>query len=266
MAKLKSKFDMATHGLIENVEGRAKNNLVNMVFDTNVSDTYESKSTYVDVDVTRITPRSINQYSQGRIDRLARSIHNTNDRLIHPIVVVRACDLPDLAHYPAEERLPRSLRPGQSCYLHRNRRRPRDDPRGTEVLQQGAERRKAVDAAVPVESGILHVQRELPHLLGNLVQPHGESPFAVERPFVPDALPAAVRPDPYGRMPGEFVQRIPDERRHRPPGHGGRRHRHRRQEKASPKPVHSTVTVGPAVTHPVTSGSYMSSTERAGTV
>lgn len=95
MAKLKSKFDMTTHGLIENVEGRAKNNLVNMVFDTNVADTYESKSTYVDVDVTRITPRSINQYSQGRIDRLAKSIHNTNDRLIHPIVVVRACDLPE---------------------------------------------------------------------------------------------------------------------------------------------------------------------------
>ena len=95
MAKLRSKFDMNTHGLIENVEGRAKNNLVNMVFDTNVSDTYESKSTYVDVDVSRITPRSINQYSQGRIDRLARSIHNTNDRLIHPIVVVRACDLPE---------------------------------------------------------------------------------------------------------------------------------------------------------------------------
>ena len=95
MPKLKSKFDMTTHGLIENVEGRAKNNLVNMVFDTNMTDTYESKSTYVDVDVTRITPRSINQYSQGRIDRLARSIHNTNDRLIHPIVVVRACDLPE---------------------------------------------------------------------------------------------------------------------------------------------------------------------------
>ena len=95
MPKLKSKFDMNTHGLIENVEGRAKNNLVNMVFDTNMTDTYESKSTYVDVDVTRITPRSINQYSQGRIDRLAKSIHNTNDRLIHPIVVVRACDLPE---------------------------------------------------------------------------------------------------------------------------------------------------------------------------
>ena len=95
MSKLKSKFDMNTHGLIENVEGRAKNNLVNMVFDTNMTDTYESKSTYVDVDVTRITPRSINQYSQGRIDRLAKSIHNTNDRLIHPIVVVRACDLPE---------------------------------------------------------------------------------------------------------------------------------------------------------------------------
>lgn len=95
MSKMKSKFDMNTHGLIENVEGRAKNNLVYMVFDTNMTNTYESKSTYVDVDVTRITPRSINQYSQGRIDRLARSIHNTNDRLIHPIVVVRACDLPE---------------------------------------------------------------------------------------------------------------------------------------------------------------------------
>ena len=95
MAIRKSKFDMNTHGLIENVEGRAKNNLVNMVFDTNAADTYERRSAYVDVDVTRITPRSINQYSLGRIDRLAKSIHNTNDRLIHPIVVVRACDLPE---------------------------------------------------------------------------------------------------------------------------------------------------------------------------
>lgn len=91
-----SKIDMTRHGVYENVERRANNNLVNMVFqDVDNHDNAQSRVLYEDIAVERITPRSINRYKQNRIDRLARSIKNTNNRLIHPIVVVRAADLPE---------------------------------------------------------------------------------------------------------------------------------------------------------------------------
>ena len=64
------------------------------VFDPGLAENDASRVAYEEIDVNRITPRSINRYKQNRIDRLAKSIHNTNDRLIHPIVLVRAQDLP----------------------------------------------------------------------------------------------------------------------------------------------------------------------------
>lgn len=46
-----------------------------------------------EVPVEDIIPRAINKYKQSRIDRLAKSIRNTNNRLIHPIVIMKAEDL-----------------------------------------------------------------------------------------------------------------------------------------------------------------------------
>ncbi|MDO4802030.1 MAG: hypothetical protein Q4A15_07675, partial [Prevotellaceae bacterium] len=63
----------------------------NMLIDTD--DLKKSRVDYVEVPVEDITPRSINKYTQGRIDRLAKSIRNTGNRLIHPIVLVRGEDL-----------------------------------------------------------------------------------------------------------------------------------------------------------------------------
>ena len=82
------------YGVMEDFEARTRTNLLDMTFNPNNGEN-ESKVKYVDVDVSRITPRSINQYSQGRIERLAESIRATNNRLIHPIVLVKASDLPE---------------------------------------------------------------------------------------------------------------------------------------------------------------------------
>lgn len=50
--------------------------------------------TFIEVPLEDITPRSINQFRQNRIEKLAKSIRNTNNRLIHPITLVKASDLP----------------------------------------------------------------------------------------------------------------------------------------------------------------------------
>lgn len=47
-----------------------------------------------EVPLEEITPRSINKFRQSRIEKLAKSIRNTNNRLIHPITLVKAADLP----------------------------------------------------------------------------------------------------------------------------------------------------------------------------
>lgn len=46
-----------------------------------------------EVPVDDIVPRAINKYKQSRISRLAKSIRNTNNRLIHPIVIMKGEDL-----------------------------------------------------------------------------------------------------------------------------------------------------------------------------
>ena len=53
----------------------------------------ESRLEFLDIPVGEIVPRSINRYRQSRIEELAASIKNTNNRLIHPIVVMRISDL-----------------------------------------------------------------------------------------------------------------------------------------------------------------------------
>ena len=88
MAKLVERY-----GVMEDFEARTKSKLVDMIFNPDVSEDGVSSVKYLDVDVERITPRSVNKYSQGRIERLAKSIENTNNRLIHPIVLVKAEDL-----------------------------------------------------------------------------------------------------------------------------------------------------------------------------
>ena len=90
MAKL-----VERHGVMEDFDARTKSRLVDMIFNPDVAEDGSSIIKITDVDVNRITPRSINAYSQGRIERLAKSIRNTNNRLIHPIVLVRASDLPE---------------------------------------------------------------------------------------------------------------------------------------------------------------------------
>lgn len=52
------------------------------------------RTNFYEVPLDEITPRSINQFRQSRIEKLAKSIRNTNNRLIHPITLVRASDLP----------------------------------------------------------------------------------------------------------------------------------------------------------------------------
>ena len=56
--------------------------------------TAEGRTKFIEVPLEEITPRSINMYRQSRIEKLAKSIRNTNNRLIHPITLVRAADLP----------------------------------------------------------------------------------------------------------------------------------------------------------------------------
>jgi len=57
-------------------------------------DASEPATVYRQVRLDDITPRFINKYRQSRIEQLAASIRNTNNRLIHPIVLVQASDLP----------------------------------------------------------------------------------------------------------------------------------------------------------------------------
>lgn len=60
----------------------------------NVDGEMSGRTAFYEIPLDEITPRSINKYRQSRIDRLAASIRNTNNRLIHPITVVKAADLP----------------------------------------------------------------------------------------------------------------------------------------------------------------------------
>ena len=88
-----SKKPGITKSVMDGVGAPADAKVVRRVI--NPGDETEKKTTLkmVDIDVNAIEPRSINQYRQTKIDRLAKSIRNTNNTLIHPIVVVKASDL-----------------------------------------------------------------------------------------------------------------------------------------------------------------------------
>lgn len=60
----------------------------------NASGETAGRTSFFEVPLEEITPRSINQFRQSRIEKLAKSIRNTNNRLIHPITLVKASDLP----------------------------------------------------------------------------------------------------------------------------------------------------------------------------
>ena len=76
-----------------NLQERTNSNIVNAIFGEDRKET-NSRVIYEEVDINDITPRPINNYSQTRIAKLARSIRETNDRLIHPITLARPQDLP----------------------------------------------------------------------------------------------------------------------------------------------------------------------------
>ena len=76
-----------------NLKKRTDSNIINQIFEGSDSPNSDTKVKYVDINVDDITPRSINNYSQTRIEKLAKSIQNTGNRMIHPIVVVEAKNL-----------------------------------------------------------------------------------------------------------------------------------------------------------------------------
>ena len=77
-----------------NLQERTNSNIVSAIFGNDRSE-INSRMMFEEINVDDITPRSINQYSQSRIARLANSIKSTNGRLIHPIILVRPEDLPE---------------------------------------------------------------------------------------------------------------------------------------------------------------------------
>ncbi|GEM_PF-1808648 len=60
----------------------------------NNADSMQSSVEFENVMLENIRPRSINKYSQTRIRRLAKSIRDTNNRLINPITLVDIRNLP----------------------------------------------------------------------------------------------------------------------------------------------------------------------------
>lgn len=72
-----------------------KSRFVGDFLNANIEKDEKSRVEYKQIRVDEITPRFINKYRQSRIEQLADSIRNTNNRLIHPIVVVKAEDLPE---------------------------------------------------------------------------------------------------------------------------------------------------------------------------
>lgn len=86
-SKLKQVNDITSGGTVER-NSKFVNMLLNMDGET------DGRTAFNEIPLEDITPRSVNKFRQSRIDKLAKSIRNTNNRLIHPITVVRASDLP----------------------------------------------------------------------------------------------------------------------------------------------------------------------------
>ena len=86
-SKLKMVNDITTGGSFEK-NSKFVDRLLNSEGET------DGRTAFFEIPLEDITPRSVNQFRQSRIEKLAKSIRNTNNRLIHPITVVKAEDLP----------------------------------------------------------------------------------------------------------------------------------------------------------------------------
>ena len=85
-----------TTGVLSGGEKRRGTNLVNNLFiEADENAVVEGKFKLLEINIDDIEPRPINNYIQSDIEELARSIRNTNNRLIYPIVLVRPEDLPE---------------------------------------------------------------------------------------------------------------------------------------------------------------------------
>ena len=92
---MNKKFDPNNYNVVgNNLEQRTNSKIEKRLFG-GMNNSSVSQTKFVDVPLNEITPRSINNYSQSRIERLANSIRSTNNRLIHPIILVRPEDLPE---------------------------------------------------------------------------------------------------------------------------------------------------------------------------
>lgn len=91
---MSNKFDPNNYNVVgNNLEQRTNSKIEKRLFG-GINNSSNSQTKFVDVPLKDITPRSINNYSQSRIERLANSIRSTNNRLIHPVILVRPEDLP----------------------------------------------------------------------------------------------------------------------------------------------------------------------------
>ena len=92
---MNKKFNPNNYNVVgNNLEQRTNSKIEKRLFG-GMNNSSVSQTKFVDVPLNEITPRSINNYSQSRIERLANSIRSTNNRLIHPIILVRPEDLPE---------------------------------------------------------------------------------------------------------------------------------------------------------------------------
>lgn len=85
------KFRYLETGGRENIAGRANNGFAKRTINSS-ADT-KSRIRFEEIPVDEIAYRPINRYSISRIERLARSIRSTNNRLINPITVMRITDI-----------------------------------------------------------------------------------------------------------------------------------------------------------------------------
>ena len=88
------KTSSSTSKVFNNIENRTKSAIANTVFgnDINID---RARIDYNEVPINDIVPRPINDYTQSRIENLAKSIRSTDNRLINPIVIVKPSDLPE---------------------------------------------------------------------------------------------------------------------------------------------------------------------------
>lgn len=88
------KTSNSANKVFNNIENRTKSSIISNVFSNDIN-VDRSRVTYNEVPIDDIVPRPINDYTQSRIENLAKSIRSTDNRLINPIVIVKPSDLPE---------------------------------------------------------------------------------------------------------------------------------------------------------------------------